>query len=179
MAKITFTRTKNALNLIGENIKSNVQFQLQQDNINASGRTSASIKHTVKERGAIISMEMMGRKVRGYDVLGIIDKGRGMGLPPPYKEIAKWIKQKNIPINSGKRGQKDIKRVAYAIAQAIGMGQSRNALPPQFSIRGRSIFDRALMGRQEVYGNQIAEAFAEDVNEYLEDNMPKGNTRVT
>lgn len=171
MAKLVYSRTRAALEVIGVNTTDKIRLHLGSENIDASGKTSQSIKHTVFEKGNIIGVGISSRKSGGYQVLEIIDKGRGVGLPPPYRSIAKWIRDKGIPIK-GKQTASNIKRTAIAIAYAIGTGTSRNSLG-SFGIRPKNVFDKALNAYRPVVEQQLLDALGADLDQFIDENMPK------
>ena len=163
MAILQYDRTRKALDVIGANIVGKVQFQMgQAPVINASGKTSASVKHTVFQSGTELGVGITSRKRLNQQVLYIIDKGRELGLPPPYKDIAKWIRDKNIPIRGSKRSAGAINSAAYGIAQSIGM----------WGIRPRNVFDKALAGYKSVAELQLLEAIGADLDQFVDENMP-------
>ena len=179
MRKLEFTRTRRSLEDIGTKIVGKVQFELGQSPvINATGKTSASIKHKLFQRESIIGVGITSRKRLGYQILEIIDKGRSTGMPPPYRAIAKWIRDKNVPIKSDKRTKRNIDRAAYGMAQAIGINQSRGSQPPGFSVRPKNVFNRAIGGYKMVAEEQLLAAIGGDLDKFIAENMPEGNKSI-
>lgn len=165
--KVTYERTERKLREIGENIVEKIRFQLAQDNSNASGRTSRDTKSKVVRRVDSLTMGIKSRKVKKVDVLGVIDKGRLPSLPPPYKRIAKWMRDKNIVTKGSKQSPRDINRVAYAIAQSIG----RWGIKPKNTIR------EAIGPYRFVFEDMLLEEMGKDIDEFIATNMPKKNIK--
>ena len=178
MAKIVFNRLKSVFEEVGGNVVGKLQFQLQQDNINASGKTSASIKHKVFQKGSIVGVGIKSRKRLNVDVLSVIEHGREAGTAPPYRAIAKWIRDKNIPLRSSKRRPQDIARAAYGIAQAIKLAQSRGSQPPRFGVRPKNVFNKAVGTYRSVMAEKIVEAFGQDVRAVVDAKLNKDTKRT-
>ena len=63
MAKLVYSRTRAALEVIGANTTDKLRLHLGSENIDASGKTSQSIKHKVFESGNIIGVGIVERAV--------------------------------------------------------------------------------------------------------------------
>ena len=176
MAKLQLTRTYTAMNEVGEDAVARLKKWMGQLNLDATKRTSKSLKHRVTKKGAKVIMEVSSRKKKGLDVIGLADQGRGPGLPPPYKEIAKGIRAKGIKITDSKgrykkSNNKNINRAAYGIAQYIG----RRGTIKRFGYKGSNIFDKALWIRNTRYRTKIEDAFGQDLEKFINSTIPPEN----
>jgi hypothetical protein len=160
MAILSYDRTRKALDVIGTNIVGKVKFQMgQAPIINASGKTSASVKHTVFQSGNQLGVGITSRKRLGHYVLEIIDKGRKAGEGAPPKDIKKWIKDKGIPARKGQ----SLNQQAYMINRSLRL----------FGVRPRNVFDKAIGPYKPVAEQQLLDAIGADLDQFVDENMPK------
>jgi len=176
MAKLEFTRTFAAMNEVGADAVERLKKAMAQLSLDATKRTSNSLKHKVTKRGRKVIMEVSSRKKKGVDVIGFIDRGRGAAKPPPYKEIAKWIRAKGIKITDSKGRYKkstlrNINRAAYGIAQSIG----RRGTIKRFGYKGSNIYQKALWIRNTRYLDKIETAHLQDLEESINSTIPPEN----
>ena len=68
MAKLIYTRTRKAMELVGANVVGKVKNQLAQDKINATSKTSGDIKFNLNEAGGLLTLGFSSRKRLGVDV---------------------------------------------------------------------------------------------------------------
>ena len=156
MAKLVYSRTRRALEHIGDRTVSKVKQELINSNINASNQTYKSIRYDLFESGDIIGFGISSRKKDGIQILEIIDKGRKAGKAPPVQAIEQWIKDKNIQTRGSKRD------IAFLIARKIGwMG-----IPP------KNVFDKALSSYKPVVEQQLLDALGADLDQFIDENMP-------
>ena len=159
MAILSYDRTRKALDVIGANVVGRVKTHMGQQSINASGKTSSAIKHTLFQSGSILGVGIDSRKKLGYDILEIIDKGRKAGKQPPKDAIIRWIKDKGIQARKGQ----SLNQQAFMIARTIG----------RFGVRPRNVFDKALAGYKGIAELQLLDAIGADLDQFVDENMPK------
>ena len=102
---------QDALNKFGDETVTMIQSNLASTGTNASGETSQSLKSEV--RGERVT-------VTGKPFIYVVETGRKAGKMPPVSALLKWIDDKSIPFEIGKKNS-----LAYAIAKTIGEKGSR------------------------------------------------------
>jgi hypothetical protein len=94
-----------------------------------------------------------------------VDKGRKPGKNPPFSAIRKWVEQRRIQFRSNKGKFVTYDSTAWAITKSIG----------KKGIKPTNFYSRPFKLGYAKLPNEIVEAYALDVEEFLEFTIDKLN----
>lgn len=96
-----------------------------------------------------------------------VDKGRKAGKNPPFSPIREWVQQRRIQFRDNRGKFQTYEQTAWAIVGGIG----RNGIEPS------NFYSRPFnLGYQQLPA-EIAEAYALDVEEFIEYSLDKLNLK--
>jgi len=156
---------RREMRLYGELFVREYRNRLISDKTFATGQLSKSLNFSIEELSNGINLF-----IEGYDYARVIDEGRSPSLPPPYREIIKWINAKGsfrIRDSKGKfvpKTVKNVARAAYGVAQGIGV----NGTIQRYGYKGSGFLTLVYEKLQYDMGDDFAKAFGEDVEIQLE-----------
>ena len=156
---------KKQMKLYGELFVREYRNRLISDKTFATGALANSFNYSFSEASDKIDLF-----IEGYSYARVVDEGRSPSLPPPYKEIAKWINAKGsfrIRDSKGKfvpKTVKNVARAAYGVAQGIGV----NGTIARFNYGGSNFLTIVYNRIANDMGDDFAEAFGKDVELQLE-----------
>ena len=173
---LLYKRTRSTIQKWGDLVVQRIKRQLNVDRTVASGRTRDSIEGKMKATESEIKYEISSRSVPGesFSVLEAISSGRRPGKQPPYQAIMYWMEQKGVRARSKggkfkKNTQSNLKSAAFGIAQAIG----RKGTIKRFGYGGSDIIDFVVMPIQDKMTQDVADSFAQDLQDYIESGIKK------
>ena len=154
-----YINLKRLLNLYGELFVREYKKRLKADGSYASGRASGSLEYDVKVRELESELSVIGERY-----ITAISDGRGAGnRPPPSTAILNWMKAKNIRLRDSKGrfavlSEYKMRGIAYVIARSIG----------REGYRGTGLIDIVYNNIKDTFGQEILQAFGEDIEYTLE-----------
>ena len=156
---------RRELSIYGDLLVREYARNLQSDKTFATGKLANSLNFSIEELSNGVSLY-----IEGYSYGRVVDEGRSPSLPPPYKEIIKWINAKGsfrLRDSKGKfvpKTVKNVARAAYGVAQGIGV----NGTIARFNYGGSNFLTMVYNRIANDMGDDFAEAFGEDVELELE-----------
>lgn len=163
MAKLTYTRTYNALDKWGGLLVERLKNKMRQLNLVASGVTVSTISHRTTRKGNILSMGIAGRKKGKWDILFILDQGRkstSYSKAPPASAIERWMDERGV----SPRGKMTKKQASFAISKGI----ATHGTIKRFGYRGSDVLDMTFRPAHDKMSEDLLEAYSNDVEEYIE-----------
>lgn len=94
-----------------------------------------------------------------------VDKGRKAGKHPPFSPLRKWVEDRRIQFRSNKGKFQTYDQTAWAIVKSIG----KKGIPAS------NFYSRPFQLGYQKLPNEIVEAYALDVEEFLEFTIDKLN----
>jgi len=94
-----------------------------------------------------------------------VDKGRKAGKNPPFSPLRKWVEDRRIQFRSNKGKFQTYDQTAWAIVKSIG----KKGIPAS------NFYSRPFQLGYQKLPNEIVEAYALDVEEFLEFTIDKLN----
>lgn len=164
-----YVNLKRLLNLYGELFVREYRKRLKADGTYASGKASSSLEY-----GVTIGQLQSELSVLGERYITAISDGRGkMKTPPPSTAILNWMKYKNIRVRDSKGRfavAKDyqLRGIAWAIARSIGRKGTIKDFPNKNAYQGTGLIDIVYNNIKDTFGDEILEAFGEDIEYTLE-----------
>ena len=180
---LTYPETRSALNEWGLKLTKKLKQFLNKSTgkppskFKATGETIDSIKHRVrKTRGKEqIALEFFAKANRNYAIPDIINRGqksRSNKLPPPTRNIEKWLIDKNVKLTVRKKGKakavprtrQNLKRVAIAIGKSI----RRRGSIERYGYSGTNMYVNLFQPEETKMYSDIKQAYQNDVNKHME-----------
>lgn len=96
-----------------------------------------------------------------------VDKGRKAGKNPPFSPIREWVKNRRIQFRDNRGKFQTYEQTAWAIVGGIG----RNGIEPSY------FYSRPFNLGYRNLPNEIAEAYALDVEDFTEHSIDKLNKK--
>jgi hypothetical protein len=160
-----YVNLKRLLNLYGELFVREYRKRLKADGTYASGRASRSLEY-----GVTIGQLQSELSVLGERYITAISDGRGKNKKmPPSTAILRWMKDKGVRLRDSKGrfavlSDYKMRGIAYAIARSIG----REGTIKRFNNTGTGLIDIVYNNIKDTFGDEILEAFGEDIEYTLE-----------
>lgn len=154
------SNTQKALEKFGKYLVTESRKNLTRKNKNVKGKLYESLSYQVKESANSFEFDFLMEDYGEW-----VDKGRKAGKNPPFSAIREWVENRKIQFRSNKGRFQTYDQTAWAVVKKIG----RDGIEPSnFYTRPFNLgFDRL--------PNEIAEAYALDVEEFLEFSLKKLN----
>ena len=164
-----YVNLKRLLNLYGELFVREYRKRLKADRTYASGRASRSLEYGVRIGELESELSVLGERY-----ITAINDGRGAGKKaPPSTAILNWMKYKNIRVRDSKGRftvAKDyqMRGIAWAIARSIGKKGTIKDFPTIEAYQGTGLIDIVYNNIKDTFGEEILQAFGEDIEYTLE-----------
>lgn len=152
---------KAVMNRYAPQIQRAIRDQMISDGLYATGKTARSVSAEVGE-----TADSIGIGIDKSFVFDILQFGRKAGKrQPPYKPIARWMKQKNVGDFAGM----NTNQTAFLIARSIG----KKGTIKRFGYQGRNISELAVLRILNGLLSDSSEAYIKDVEQHLKDSTSK------
>ena len=152
---------KAVMNRYAPQIQRAIKDQMISDGLYATGNTARSVFAKVGE-----TADSIGIGIEKSFVFDILQFGRTAGkTQPPYKPIARWMKQKNISNFPGM----NTKQTAFLIARSIG----KKGTIKRFGYQGRNISELAVLRILNGLLSDSSDAYIKDVEQHLKTSTSK------
>lgn len=157
------------MNRYAPQVQRAIRAQMISDGLYSTGKTARSVSAKVGETDNSIgigidkSSAFSGSSAFVFDILQF---GRKAGrTQPPYRPIARWMKQKNISDFPGM----NTRQTAFLIARSIG----RKGTIKRFGYQGRNISELAILRIVRAILSDSSEAYIKDVEQHLKNSTSK------
>jgi len=160
-----YVNLKRLLTAYGELFVKQYQDRLKADGTYASGKASKSLDSEVTISDLESELSVLGEKY-----ITAISDGRGPNQQmPPSTAILHWMREKNVKLRDSKGRFTTVtdykmRSASFAIARALG----RNGSIKRFNYTGTGLIDIVYNNIKDVFGQEVLEAFGEDLEYTLE-----------
>lgn len=154
--------TELALNKFGKYLVTESRKNLTRMKKNVSRKLYESLDYDVKSMPNSLEFDFLMEEYGEW-----VDKGRKAGTPPPFSPIREWVQQRRIQFrdNSGKFQTYD--QTAWAVVKKIGRD----------GIEASNFYSRPFQLGYKKLPNELVEAYALDVEDFLEFSIDKLNEK--
>lgn len=154
--------TEKALHKFGKYLVKESRKNLTRKKKNVTKTLYESLGYDVKAMPNSFSFDFLMEEYGEW-----VDKGRKAGKNPPYSPILEWVKNRRIQFRDNRGKFKSYEQTAWAVVGGIG----RNGIEPSY------FYSRPFNLGYRNLPNEIAEAYALDVEEFLEYSIDKLNRK--
>lgn len=152
--------TKRALDKFGKYLVKESRKNLTRKKKNVTNSLYESLNYDVKAMPNSFEFDFLMNEYGEW-----VDKGRKAGKNPPFSPIREWVQNRKIQFRSNKGKFQTYDQTAWAIVKSIG----KKGIPAS------NFYSRPFQLGYNKLPNEIVEAYALDVEEFLEFSIDKLN----
>lgn len=152
--------TKKALDKFGKYLVKESRKNLTRKKKNVTNSLYESLDFDVKAMPSSFSFDFLMNEYGEW-----VDKGRKAGKNPPFSPLRKWVQDRRIQFRSNKGKFQSYDQTAWAIVKSIG----KKGIPAS------NFYSRPFNLGYAKLPNEIVEAYALDVEDFLEFTIDKLN----
>ena len=152
--------TKRVLDKFGKYLVKESRKNLTQKKKNVTNSLYESLDYDVKAMPNSFEFDFLMNEYGEW-----VDKGRKAGKNPPFSPLRKWVQDRRIQFRSNKGKFQSYDQTAWAIVKSIG----KKGIPAS------NFYSRPFNLGYAKLPNEIVEAYALDVEEFLEFTIEKLN----
>ena len=146
----------------GRLYKQKFKSELRKDGTYASGRLDRSVTYKTKSTASYSELSLLANSY-----IEQISEGRRVGRIPPSNEILEWARAKKIRPENGGQSESNMKRMAFAIAKSIGL----KGMIKRYGFKGTKIIDNVYNSLSMQMGEDLFEAYKQDLEEQLKEQV--------
>lgn len=152
--------TQKALNKFGKYLVKESRKNLTRKKKNVSNSLYNSLDYNIKAMPNSFEFDFLMNEYGEW-----VDKGRKAGKNPPFSPLRKWVEDRRIQFRSNKGKFQTYDQTAWAIVKSIG----KKGIPAS------NFYSRPFQLGYKKLPNEIVEAYALDVEEFLDFTIDKLN----
>jgi len=152
--------TQKALNKFGKYLVKESRKNLTRKKKNVTNSLYESLDYNVKAMPNSFEFDFLMNEYGEW-----VDKGRKAGKNPPFSPLRKWVEDRRIQFRSNKGKFQTYDQTAWAIVKSIG----KKGIPAS------NFYSRPFQLGYAKLPNEIVEAYALDVEDFLEFTIEKLN----
>jgi len=152
--------TQKALNKFGKYLVKESRKNLTRKKKNVSNSLYNSLDYNIKAMPNSFEFDFLMNEYGEW-----VDKGRKAGKNPPFSPLRKWVEDRRIQFRSNKGRFQTYDQTAWAIVKSIG----KKGIPAS------NFYSRPFQLGYKKLPNEIVEAYALDVEEFLDFTIDKLN----
>ncbi len=152
--------TQKALNKFGKYLVKESRKNLTRKKKNVTNSLYESLDYDVKAMPNSFEFDFLMNEYGEW-----VDKGRKAGKNPPFSPLRKWVEDRRIQFRSNKGKFQTYDQTAWAIVKSIG----KKGIPAS------NFYSRPFQLGYAKLPNEIVEAYALDVEDFLEFTIEKLN----
>lgn len=152
--------TQKALNKFGKYLVKESRKNLTRKKKNVTNSLYDSIDYDIKAMPNSFEFDFLMNEYGEW-----VDKGRKAGKNPPFSPLRKWVEDRRIQFRSNKGRFQTYDQTAWAIVKSIG----KKGIPAS------NFYSRPFQLGYAKLPNEIVEAYALDVEEFLDFTIDKLN----
>ena len=152
--------TKRALDKFGKYLVKQSRSNLSKKKKNVTNKLYDSLDYDVRASGVSFEFDFLMEAYGEW-----VDKGRKAGKNPPFSAIRKWVQDRRIQFRSNKGRFQTYDQTAWAVVKKIGRD----------GIEASNFYSRPFQLGYNKLPNELVEAYALDVEEFIEFSIDKLN----
>lgn len=152
--------TKRALDKFGKYLVKQSRSNLSKKKKNVTNKLYDSLDYDVRASGVSFEFDFLMEAYGEW-----VDKGRKAGKNPPFSAIRKWVEDRRIQFRSNKGRFQTYDQTAWAVVKKIGRD----------GIEASNFYSRPFQLGYNKLPNELVEAYALDVEEFIEFSIDKLN----
>lgn len=152
--------TKRALDKFGRYLVKQSRSNLTKKKKNVTNSLYDSLDYDVRASGVSFEFDFLMEAYGEW-----VDKGRKAGKNPPFSPIRKWVQDRKIQFRDNRGKFKTYDSTAWAVVKGIG----KNGIAPS------NFYSRPFQLGFQKLPNEIVEAYALDVEDFIEFTIDKLN----
>jgi hypothetical protein len=152
--------TQKALNKFGKYLVKESRKNLTRKKKNVTNSLYESLDYNIKAMPNSFEFDFLMNEYGEW-----VDKGRKAGKNPPFSPLRKWVEDRRIQFRSNKGRFQTYDQTAWAIVKSIG----KKGIPAS------NFYSRPFQLGYKKLPNEIVEAYALDVEEFLDFTIDKLN----
>ena len=152
--------TKRALDKFGKYLVKQSRSNLSKKKKNVTNKLYDSLDYDVRASGVSFEFDFLMEAYGEW-----VDKGRKAGKNPPFSAIRKWVEDRRIQFRSNRGRFQTYDQTAWAVVKKIGRD----------GIEASNFYSRPFQLGYNKLPNELVEAYALDVEEFIEFSIDKLN----
>ena len=152
--------TKRALDKFGKYLVKQSRSNLSKKKKNVTNKLYDSLDYDVRASGVSFEFDFLMEAYGEW-----VDKGRKAGKNPPFSAIRKWVEDRRIQFRSNRGRFQTYDQTAWAVVKKIGRD----------GIEASNFYSRPFQLGYNKLPNELLEAYALDVEEFIEFSIDKLN----
>jgi len=152
--------TKRALDKFGKYLVKQSRSNLSKKKKNVTNKLYDSLDYSIRSSNVSFEFDFLMEAYGEW-----VDKGRKAGKNPPFSAIRKWVEDRRIQFRSNKGRFQTYDQTAWAVVKKIGRD----------GIEASNFYSRPFQLGYNRLPNELVEAYALDVEEFIEFSIDKLN----
>jgi len=152
--------TKRALDKFGKYLVKQSRSNLSKKKKNVTNKLYDSLDYDIRSSNVSFEFDFLMEAYGEW-----VDKGRKAGKNPPFSAIRKWVQDRRIQFRSNKGRFQTYDQTAWAVVKKIGRD----------GIEASNFYSRPFQLGYNKLPNELVEAYALDVEEFIEFSIDKLN----
>lgn len=152
--------TKRALDKFGKYLVKQSRSNLSKKKKNVTNKLYDSLDYSIRSSDVSFEFDFLMEAYGEW-----VDKGRKAGKNPPFSAIRKWVEDRRIQFRSNKGRFQTYDQTAWAVVKKIGRD----------GIEASNFYSRPFQLGYNRLPNELVEAYALDVEEFIEFSIDKLN----
>lgn len=152
--------TKRALDKFGKYLVKQSRSNLSKKKKNVTNKLYDSLDYSIRSSNVSFEFDFLMEAYGEW-----VDKGRKAGKNPPFSAIRKWVEDRRIQFRSNRGRFQSYDQTAWAVVKKIGRD----------GIEASNFYSRPFQLGYNKLPNELVEAYALDVEEFIEFSIDKLN----
>lgn len=152
--------TKRALDKFGKYLVKQSRSNLSKKKKNVTNKLYDSLDYSIRSSNVSFEFDFLMEAYGEW-----VDKGRKAGKNPPFSAIRKWVEDRRIQFRSNRGRFQTYDQTAWAVVKKIGRD----------GIEASNFYSRPFQLGYNRLPNELVEAYALDVEEFIEFSIDKLN----
>lgn len=152
--------TKRALDKFGKYLVKQSRSNLSKKKKNVTNKLYDSLDYSIRSSDVSFEFDFLMEAYGEW-----VDKGRKAGKNPPFSAIRKWVEDRRIQFRSNRGRFQTYDQTAWAVVKKIGRD----------GIEASNFYSRPFQLGYNKLPNELVEAYALDVEEFIEFSIDKLN----
>jgi len=152
--------TKRALDKFGKYLVKQSRSNLSKKKKNVTNKLYDSLDYSIRSSNVSFEFDFLMEAYGEW-----VDKGRKAGKNPPFSAIRKWVEDRRIQFRSNRGRFQTYDQTAWAVVKKIGRD----------GIEASNFYSRPFQLGYNKLPNELVEAYALDVEEFIEFSIDKLN----